>query len=126
MKKIMEAEALRIMDETDLAVYRDERHYIEEWATENNKEFHTDIYLDDDGSLIVYFMDGKTIIQPRTVLTSHKKPVGRPSLGITKKVSLTLPEELWKRVEAYQTDLGGSRSETFRTILEEYFTENKN
>ncbi|MEK4418961.1 CopG family transcriptional regulator [Bacillus paranthracis] len=28
-----------------------------------------------------------------------REGAGRPSLGITKKVSITLPEEDWKRIE---------------------------
>ncbi|PFZ05227.1 CopG family transcriptional regulator [Bacillus pseudomycoides] len=28
-----------------------------------------------------------------------REGAGRPSLGITKKVSITLPEEAWKRIE---------------------------
>lgn len=38
--------------------------------------------------------------------------VGRPSLGLTKKVSITLPEEDWEWI-----DQQGSRSETFRKLV---------
>jgi hypothetical protein len=121
MERITEIEALNIMDDTDLAVFRDEHYYMCKWAGENDKEFETQFYLDDDGSIIVYFMDGDTIIQPRTALNSHKRPVGRPSLGVTKKVSMTLPPELWAKINEFKIDQGVSQSEAFRLILEKYF-----
>lgn len=39
---------------------------------------------------------------------------GRPSLGVTKKVSLTLPEESWEWVDE---QAGGNRSELFRYLI---------
>lgn len=38
--------------------------------------------------------------------------IGRPSLGLTKKVSITLPEDDWDWI-----DQQGSRSETFRKLV---------
>ena len=44
------------------------------------------------------------------------KPVGRPSLGVTKKVSITLPQEVWEFIEQFE-----SRSAYFRSIsIEDY------
>ncbi len=51
------------------------------------------------------------------------KSVGRPSLGVTKKVSVTLPENIWNLIEAKQRQLGVSRSQTLRTIIQDYFYE---
>lgn len=48
--------------------------------------------------------------------------VGRPSLGQTKKVSLTLPSDFWEVLDVYKNEKGfSSQSETFRNILEDYF-----
>lgn len=44
--------------------------------------------------------------------------IGRPSLGVTKKVSITLPEEIWQRLEDLQDKSDcSSRSEFLREIL---------
>lgn len=46
----------------------------------------------------------------RKLLT--KAEIGRPSIGVTKKVSITLPEEDWEWI-----DKQGKRSETFRELV---------
>lgn len=51
------------------------------------------------------------------------KSVGRPSLGVTKKVSITLPENVWTYLEAKKRKEGVSRSQVLREIIEEYFGE---
>jgi|SRR5579875_501583 len=44
--------------------------------------------------------------------------IGRPSLGVTKKVSITLPEEYWDMLEILQEETASaSRSEILRKIL---------
>lgn len=40
--------------------------------------------------------------------------VGRPTIGVTKKVSITLPEEVWEYIEDYKT-----KSSYFRDIAKE-------
>jgi hypothetical protein len=35
----------------------------------------------------------------------YREGAGRPSLGITKKVSVTLPEEVWNEIECEKGDL---------------------
>ncbi len=42
---------------------------------------------------------------------------GRPSLGVTKKVSLTLPEETWEWFDAEAEKLVGSRSALLRYLI---------
>jgi hypothetical protein len=45
-------------------------------------------------------------------------PIGRPSLGITKKVSLTLPEEFWDKLEIAKVQSeSSSMSELLRKII---------
>lgn len=46
--------------------------------------------------------------------------VGRPSLGTTKKVSLTLPDEIWEKIEGRINETGENQSKILRTIIEEY------
>lgn len=47
---------------------------------------------------------------------------GRKSIGVTKKVSLTLTEEIWDKIEKHCTDNKLSRSEVFRNILESFYS----
>lgn len=50
--------------------------------------------------------------------SQKEKSVGRPSLGLTKKVSLTLPEESWERVSE-KAAVYGSQSAYLRSLVEE-------
>ncbi|MGP3788200.1 hypothetical protein [Paenibacillus sp. 1A_MP2] len=43
------------------------------------------------------------------------KTMGRPSLGITKKVSLTLPEKMWEHLDAKANE---NRSEYLRSLVD--------
>ncbi|MFB5678757.1 hypothetical protein [Paenibacillus terreus] len=43
------------------------------------------------------------------------KQIGRPSIGVTKKVSLTLPEEVW---EQFDKEANGNRSEYLRNLID--------
>lgn len=47
---------------------------------------------------------------------------GRKRIGVTKKVSLTLTEEIWDKIEASCTDNNLSRSEVIRTILDSFYS----
>lgn len=47
---------------------------------------------------------------------------GRKSIGVTKKVSLTLTEEIWGKIETSCTDNNLSRSEVIRNILESFYS----
>lgn len=50
-----------------------------------------------------------------------REGAGRPSLGTTKKVSLTLPEEIWDMLEKRKETWGSSQSKTLRMMIEDYF-----
>ncbi|WP_449603879.1 hypothetical protein [Paenibacillus sp. Marseille-Q9583] len=50
-----------------------------------------------------------------------REGAGRKSTGITKKVSLTLPENIWQEIEQACADQNASRSQVFRNIIEAYF-----
>lgn len=54
------------------------------------------------------------LLAPRNV--GARQP-GRPSLGVTKKVSLTLPEDTWEWFDAEAEKLVGSRSALLRYLI---------
>lgn len=59
----------------------------------------------------------------RTLLFQEKKSVGRPSIGKTKKISLTLPEEDWLKLDSLAN---GNRSQFIRkTIVKALIDEEK-
>lgn len=51
-----------------------------------------------------------------------REGAGRPSIGVTKKVSVTLTEELWQEIEGVCVDQNVSRSQVFRNIIEAHFS----
>ncbi|WP_284238294.1 hypothetical protein [Paenibacillus glycanilyticus] len=52
----------------------------------------------------------------------HREGSGRKSIGVTKKVSLTLTEETWDKIESYCVENKQSRSEVIRNILEAFYS----
>lgn len=48
---------------------------------------------------------------------------GRKSIGVTKKVSLTLTEEIWGKIESNCINNNQSRSEVIRNILESFYSQ---
>lgn len=70
----------------------------------------------DDDVLTIYVNDvPKTYCQNcRVELFAKKKPVGRPSLGVTKKVSLTLEESDWAYLDQ---KANGNRSGFIREVV---------
>ncbi|MCC3372631.1 hypothetical protein [Cohnella sp. REN36] len=51
-----------------------------------------------------------------------REGAGRKGIGTTKKVSMTLADELWARLDSYSAEHGLSRSEALRRILESHFS----
>ncbi|MBD0379915.1 ribbon-helix-helix domain-containing protein [Paenibacillus sedimenti] len=51
-----------------------------------------------------------------------REGAGRKSIGATKKVSLTLSDEMWGKLEKHCTDHKLSRSEVIRNIIESYYS----
>lgn len=45
---------------------------------------------------------------------------GRPALGVTRKVSITLPVEMWEEIQSIQEQDGMSLSQTLREIVDVY------
>ncbi|MFC3747347.1 CopG family transcriptional regulator [Paenibacillus sp. GCM10012306] len=51
-----------------------------------------------------------------------REGAGRKGIGVTKKVSLTLTEELWGKLEQQCADDEVSRSELIRKMIEAYYS----
>lgn len=75
----------------------------------NNNEIKVDV-ANKEGQLGFVFTRG-----------GLRKGSGRKGIGVTKKVSLTLTEEMWERIEKDCTDNNLSRSEAIRNILESFY-----
>lgn len=52
-----------------------------------------------------------------------REGAGRPSVGSTKRVALTLPDETWEEVEQHKKKWDFSMSQTIRRMIEEYLLE---
>ena len=50
-----------------------------------------------------------------------REGAGRKKIGTTKKVSLTLREEIWGKVDQHCAEQKLSRSEVIRNIIESYY-----
>lgn len=51
-----------------------------------------------------------------------REGAGRKSIGTTRKVSLTLPDDIWERLETDCKSNNQSRSEVIRNIIESFYT----
>ncbi|WP_341416335.1 ribbon-helix-helix protein, CopG family [Paenibacillus filicis] len=51
-----------------------------------------------------------------------RKGAGRKNIGATKKVSLTLKDEIWAKMDEHCAEHQLSRSEVIRTIIESYYS----
>ena len=51
-----------------------------------------------------------------------REGAGRPVLGTTKKVSLTLPLDIWNKIEETKENEGISQSAVLRSIVEDHYT----
>lgn len=89
------------------------------------KEYKKELETTEISALIPFLKDSikhcEEMISVILKYENKKKEIGRPSLGVTKKVSLTLPEELWNELDRQQ-DLKdiSSRSALLRQVIESY------
>lgn len=51
-----------------------------------------------------------------------REGAGRKNLGVTKKISLTLTEEMWEKIEKQCSENKQSRSEVIRNILDSFYS----
>ncbi|WP_233531937.1 ribbon-helix-helix domain-containing protein [Paenibacillus alkalitolerans] len=54
-----------------------------------------------------------------------REGAGRKGFGETKKISLTLPNETWGKIENHCSENNASRSEAIREMIEYYFSNHK-
>lgn len=53
--------------------------------------------------------------------TTGKRPTGRPPIGVTKKISVTLPAEIWKELDEERNLDGESMSKFIRSVIMVYY-----
>ncbi|MFC4102494.1 ribbon-helix-helix domain-containing protein [Paenibacillus xanthanilyticus] len=52
-----------------------------------------------------------------------REGAGRKGIGVTKKVSLTLTEELWEKLEKQGAEHHQSRSEVIRNLIQHFYSQ---
>lgn len=57
----------------------------------------------------------------RDLRGGKREGAGRTPIGTTKKVSLTLPDEIWEQIEEEKRKNAANQSETLRSIIESHF-----
>ena len=118
LKTISRIEAYGVMNEEQHKKYNDVIERLEH-KTDNLSGSNIIFRFNDvEGELLIQFYIEKELVEG---LTFYVKKQGRPSLGTTKKVSLTLPDEIWEMIEKRKEKWGVSQSQTLRTMIEGYF-----
>jgi len=126
MKQISNYEAFQTMEAADFARYEQELSTIENQAKERGQNIGAEFYLDEDGSIVLDFKsNGEDIGSTLRFNGKRKKAAGRPPLGQTKKLSLTLTDDLWTKISRMKDEWNTSQSEVLRRIIENYFLEEK-
>jgi predicted DNA-binding protein len=127
MIKLAKVDAYQSMDETDFKIMDQELNDLFNSGQRNGREMTQEFFLEDENTiLLVIYWDGVEVerfsFKNKGGLTEEgKKAVGRPSLGTTKKVSLTLPDEIWEMIETRKEKWGSSQSATLRMMIESYW-----
>lgn len=127
MKKISKVDAYQGLSKIDFKVMDQELQSVFNSDQRKGRNMTHQFFLDNDGYIVLEMYWDDTLVQTMSfenkgVLTEEgKKAVGRPSLGTTKKVSLTLPDEIWAMIEERKEELGVSQSRTLRMMIEGYF-----
>jgi hypothetical protein len=124
MKKISKVDAYQALDEMDFKVMDQELESVFNSDQRGNREMNHQFFLDNDGYIVLeMYWDGEKVhslsFENKGVLTDEgRKVIGRPSLGTTKKVSLTLPERVWEKIDERKEDEGLSQSQAIKEMLE--------
>lgn len=127
MLKISRVDAYQGMDEIDFKVMDQEMYQISNSPLCGNSETTSQFFLDEDGYIVLEMYYDKKLVhtlrfENKGELTEQgKKAVGRPSLGTTKKVSLTLQDEVWGKIEEIKEEEDISQSAVLRYIVEKYY-----
>lgn len=68
-------------------------------------------------------IEGRLAVFKEELERLENPKMGRPSIGTTKKVSLTLPDEIWEMIERRKKEWGASQSQTLRMMIEGYWNQ---
>lgn len=123
MIEISRYEAFQAMSETDFKIYDYEVSLIENWVREKEIEVDMQFFVNEDETILLKFFDSndsskvyhEVLFKTKAKLTERgKAEVGRPSIGITKKVSLTLSDDDWNWLDQ---QANGNRSNFIRELI---------
>lgn len=126
MKKISKVDAYQGLSEVDFAVMDQELQSIYGSDQRNGRKMTHQFYLDQDNFIVLEVLWDDEVVQTMRFenngdLTEEgKKVVGRPSLGTTKKVSITLPDEVWERIDEEKENM--SMSAFLRFVILQKFS----
>ncbi|MBM7581138.1 hypothetical protein [Jeotgalibacillus terrae] len=130
MKTLFLEQVQQLLSDKDYSdLIRNYSHFINTTDQETASLFY---YDSDTNEVLVIFTEGGIYLDH--CKESHRYPsefsfektydlvypnkIGRPSLGVTKKVSLTLSEEIWSFVDRNVKEQSGSRSKYLRGLIE--------
>jgi hypothetical protein len=68
-----------------------------------------------------YEFSYKDLSRKEKIRGGKREGAGRPALGTTKKVSITLPDEIWEKINDTKEVWGVSQSQVLRAIVTGYF-----
>jgi hypothetical protein len=127
VKKIVIIDAYQGLDEMDLKVIDQELDLLYHSDQRGNREMTKQFFLESEDTIVLEVYWGGSRVQKyrfknKGVLTEEgQKAVGRPSLGTTKKVSITLDNQLWEKISETIEEHDTNRSALFREIIEGYY-----
>lgn len=123
MIEISRYEAFQAMSETDFKIYDYEVSLMENWIREKENEMDMQFFVNENGTILLKFFDPnnsskvyhEVLFKTKAKLTERgKTEVGRPSIGVTKKVSLTLSDDDWNWLDQ---QANGNRSNFIRELI---------
>lgn len=116
MYGVIEMDYMGLLSESQQKQLKD-RHMEVQKFVGYELEVKIDFSLQDDKELFVEFFNDTHGVLYRLLFKVNTQ-VGRPAVGLTKKVSITLPDEVWQQLDQLQKDSGcRSRSEMMRKII---------
>jgi hypothetical protein len=120
LKKIAMIEAFGVMNESHHKQYEDKKNEIESLGYDLTG-WSTVFFLNETRrEILCKFVDAERLV--RYSIMFQLSNVGRPSMGTTKKVSITLPDKTWEKIDEEEK----TRSAFFRKSTEDYFANDKN
>lgn len=124
MKKLGRTDFFNLLTETQLETLFERERELEKAINEAGVDlshYEQTYQFDEEKNTVFYIVRNEQGIDVYTLVFEIKNSVGRPSLGVTKKVSITLSEDIWEMIEQRKEELGVSQSQTLRMMIERYF-----